>query len=457
MTRRRPATASGRRSPGALGTTEQLPSGRWRAFYRRDGRKFTAPTTYATRAEADAWLAGEFADRARGTWRDPAAGRVDLATFAGEWLATRADLSPQTRALYEHSLATWIVPRIGAGDGARGIELGTMTVADINPATVRTWYATALTTARQRIAERRAADLARRSVPARVWAQAQGMPVADTGRLSPAVVAAWERAGCPMPPRPVVDVPERAGRTAVTNAYRLLRTVLNVAVQDGTIDRNPCQIRGAGESRSAERGTADPAEVAALAAHMPRRLAAAVQLAAWSGLRAGELFALARRHVDLERSTVTVERALTDVRAGAPVFGTPKTVKSRRTVTLPEFVMATLAEHLAEFTGAGPDALVFTLEDGAPVSTGRRTILFGRARRAIGRDDLTWHDLRHTGATLAYRAGASVPEVQRRLGHTTMRAAQTYAHAADDSDRVLADRLNALYADASTAPKLRAL
>jgi integrase len=75
----------------------------------------------------------------------------------------------------------------------------------------------------------------------------------------------------------------------------------------------------------------------------------------------------------------------------------------------------------------------------------------------IGRDDLHWHDLRHTGATLAYRAGASVPEVQARLGHTTMRAAQIYAHAADDSDRVLADRLDAMYRPAEGAPRLRAV
>src|SRR5690606_34673465 len=150
-----------------------------------------------------------------------------LGTFAREWLATRADLSPQTRALYEHALARWILPRVGAGEASRGIELGTMHIGDISPATIRTWYAAALTTARARIVEQRTADAARRVDPARTWARAQGMPVAPTGRLSPAVVRAWQDAGRPMPPRPVVDVPENAGRSAVTNAYRLLRAVLN--------------------------------------------------------------------------------------------------------------------------------------------------------------------------------------------------------------------------------------
>ena len=183
---------------------------------------------------------------------------------------------------------------------------------------------------------------------------------------------------------------------------------------------------------------------------MPDELAAAVVLAAWSGLRYGELFALARRHVDLEAGTVRVERALVAV-PGQPVsFGVPKTTRSSRTVHLPAFVLTALAAQLEQHTEDRPDALVFSMPDGSPVTNARISYLFRRARSIVGRDDLTWHDLRHTGATLAYRAGASVAEVQARLGHTTMRAAAIYAHAAEDSDRLLANRLDALYASADS-------
>lgn len=455
MTARKSSAA--RRSPNSLGTVRQLPSGRWRASYRRDGREFVAPATFTQRTEADAWLAGEFADRARGTWRDPDLGSVTLATFATDWLATRGDLSPRTHDLYERNLHTWLLCRVGQTEASRGINLGAMSLADITAASVRAWYAAALTEARTRYAAHRCADRTARVHPARLWARSRGFEVPDTGRLSPALLNAWQHAGCPTPHSAAVEVPENAGRAAVTNAYRLLRTVLNVAVSDELIDRNPCKIKGAGESRSAERGTASASEVAALAAHMPRRLAAAVTLAAWSGLRAGELFALARRHVDIAAGTITVERAMREITGQPITFGATKTAKSRRTVHLPGFVMSALADHLAEFTGPDPAALVFTLDSGEPVSTPRRSILFGRARAAIDRRDLTWHDLRHTGATLAYRAGASVPEVQRRLGHTTMRAAQVYAHAVDGSDRALAARLNDLYSAEATAPHLRAV
>lgn len=85
-----------RRTPGQLGTVEQLPSGRWRAFYRRDGRKFTTPHTSSTRAEGTAWLASEFADHTRGTWRDPESGRITLDAYAADGLTSRPDLAPRT-------------------------------------------------------------------------------------------------------------------------------------------------------------------------------------------------------------------------------------------------------------------------------------------------------------------------------------------------------------------------
>ena len=277
----------------------------------------------------------------------------------------------------------------------------------------------------------------------------------STGRLSPALVADWKSAGAPQL-NGVSRAPDNAGETAAANAYRVLRAILATAVIDGLLSANPCQIKGAGSARVSERGTASPLEVEQLAAHMPRRLSAAVTVAAWSGLRYGELFALSRKHVDLESGTVRVERALIQI-SGQPLsFGPTKTARSRRTVHLPRRVVDTLSAHLGEFVDNSPDALLFTLESGAPVTTPRLSQFFSKARAVVDREDLTWHDLRHTGAMLAYRIGASVPDVQKRLGHTTMRAAQIYAHAADDSDRLLAERLDALLPPLD-GPRLRAM
>lgn len=194
MTRR--TKSPSRRTPGQLSTAEQLPSGKWRAFYRREGRKFAAPRTYATRAEATAWLAAERADRARGTWRDPEAGRISVADYATAWLSDRADLAPRTRDIYARNLRRWILPRIGLIDGSRGIELGAMDVADITPAVLRTWRGAIIRHAHAHASAARqlAREREREEHPARAWTRRKGIPVAETGRISPAVVSAWRAA-----------------------------------------------------------------------------------------------------------------------------------------------------------------------------------------------------------------------------------------------------------------------
>jgi len=60
------------------------------------------------------------------------------------------------------------------------------------------------------------------------------------------------------------------------------------------------------------------------------------------------------------------------------------------------------------------------------------------ARKAAGRPDLRWHDLRHTGATRAAQAGATTADLMARLGHSTIGAAMLYQHAAQDRDAQIA-------------------
>ena len=67
-----------------------------------------------------------------------------------------------------------------------------------------------------------------------------------------------------------------------------------------------------------------------------------------------------------------------------------------------------------------------------------------RARKAAGRPDLRFHDLRHTGAVLAAATGASLAELMARLGHSTPQAAMRYQHAAAGRDREIAAMLSKL-------------
>jgi integrase len=421
--------------------------------------RHTAPQTFATKKQAEDWLATTRADLVRGTWRAPELGSVTLADYTAEHLATRLDLAPKTRQLYAAILAGWIAQPLTlppvAGRRARSIDLGAVELGSLSVALLREWHAAALHTAKARAAER--AERHRKRLlrertghAARAWARQRGIPVPDTGRLPARVLTAWQRAGSPTPAAPADLGPVRpaaqdAGRASVAQAYRFLHTILGHAVREGRILANPCDISGAGTITAPERVPATPAEIVALADAMPERYAAAVHLAAWSGLRAGELFGLARRHLDLDAGTVRVERAaVTSLNGTAPYLGPTKTDSSRRVVHLPPHVVTLLRAHLDRFAEPGPEALVFTEPGGALVSRETRTRLFSRARKVAGRPDLRWHDLRHTGATLAAHAGASVRELQHRLGHSTIRAAMVYQHASADRDRDLAQRLSLL-------------
>lgn len=108
----------------------------------------------------------------------------------------------------------------------------------------------------------------------------------------------------------------REGRSQdrTAKAYRLLRAVLNTAVDDGKIKRNPCRIKGAGDYRAAERPTATVAQVYALADRMPGRFRVLVLAAAFTGLRWGELIALRRCDVDLTGGVLHVRRRLAQPR-----------------------------------------------------------------------------------------------------------------------------------------------
>jgi integrase len=428
-----------------FGSTRKLPSGRWQARYLDDqGTRRTAPYTFGTKREADDWLATVRADLVRGTYRSPDVGTERLSDYLADWLDTRTDLAPRTRELYAYHARVWIGRELRSPARAgRTIHLGAMQIRSIAVANVREWYAAAATTQQANAAQRSEASASRAAVhPARAWAMAHSYDVASTGRLSPLVLAAWKAAGSP-------DVqsarPEPTRSTSQADiAYRVLRTVLNAAVREGLILANPCQLPGAGSFRPRERVPATPEQVRQIAAAMPERYVAAVEVAAWSGLRAGELFALARRHIDLDVGSIRVERAVIELRGEPPRFGPPKTESSRRTVHLPPFVVALLRNHMDRFTGRDHDALVFSRPDGSIVAEYTRSAMFGRARRQAGRLDVRWHDLRHTGATLAAHAGASLRELQARLGHSTIQAAMLYQHASAERDQALARRLDVL-------------
>jgi integrase len=127
-------------------------------------------------------------------------------------------------------------------------------------------------------------------------------------------------------------------------------------------------------------------------------------VAAYAGLRWGELVGLRAKWVDLLHSRITVAEQATEI-DGQFTWGPPKTEAGQRTVTLPAVAAAALAEHLTTYSQPGPEGLVFTSTEGGLL---RRSNFNRRvwqpATRAAGLEGLRFHDLRHTSATLSITA-----------------------------------------------------
>ncbi|MDQ3627855.1 MAG: site-specific integrase [Actinomycetota bacterium] len=231
--------------------------------------------------------------------------------------------------------------------------------------------------------------------------------------------------------------------TATAHAYSLLRSILGDALQRGLLARNPCHIRGAGASKRIKKiRPASLVELEVLVSAMPERYRAMVLLAAWCGLRFGELTELRRADVDLTNGIVHVRRAVVRVN-GAYVVGLPKSSAGIRDVHLPPHLSPVVKEHLNTQISGGRDGLLFPAADGLTHLAGSTLYKpFYRARDAAGRPDLRFHDLRHTGAVLAAQTGATLAELMARLGHTTPQMALRYQHASADRDLVIAQALS---------------
>lgn len=243
-------------------------------------------------------------------------------------------------------------------------------------------------------------------------------------------------------------------QTQAGHAYRLLRSVMSTAVSDGRIPTNPCQIRGASKA-STGRSVRPPtdAELANIVATIDPRMALLVEVAAWGGLRWGELTELRRGDVlfQNETATVAIARAVSYTKSDGYVVGRPKSFAGIRTVALPKSLTPPLRDLLTSLASTDEALLFSSLSNpSAHLSAGSFAQYWRRARAAAGRQDMPFHALRHFGATRYAIAGATAKELMRRMGHNDVSVAMRYQHDAG-RDGELAQRMSAVAAEGPPA------
>jgi|SRR5580765_344197 len=202
-----------------------------------------------------------------------------------------------------------------------------------------------------------------------------------------------------------------------------MRSVFNVAVQDGTILRNPCKMPGAGAQRSpSDRSQRLPRSRTWWRPTTPCFKGALV-LAAWCGFRRREECALRTEDVGLDKGLVHVRKNWVELLEEATRFEKdPKSNAGKRNVTVPPHVLPIRREHAENFAG---DELLFVDRYGS-TSAEQRRLPSLRAGEEAGRRDHHVPRLRHTGQSLAAATGSILVDLKQRLGHSSKAAAQRY-------------------------------
>lgn len=241
--------------------------------------------------------------------------------------------------------------------------------------------------------------------------------------------------------------------TLRARTYGLLRTIMITVWQRDLVETNPCRVRGGGSAKHKHQTKiASVPELEAIAAAMPERYRAMILLAGWCALRFGEVTELRRSDVDLAAGVLHISRGVVRVgstsswarRSRAPAS---VTWRSRRTWS-----------RACASTCASTSVTTLVPCCSRPPATAQSTCprrpctrCTTPARAMAGRPDLRFHDVRHTGLTLAAATGATLADLMARAGHSTSSTAMIYQHAVADRDNAIAEALSS-FAAARSCP-----
>lgn len=328
---------------------------------------------FLTRREAEAGLVDILSRLQQGSYVEPS--RTTLAEFLEEWLeATRSTVRESTWSSYRAEIAKHVIPRLGPSR-----------LQAIGPGDLNALYSELLRTGRRD----------------------------GHGGLSPRTV------------RYVHSILRRALDAAVR--WNLVPGNVAAVADPPKSARKMPEMRtwSADQVRAFLEGTADD------------RFHAAWVLLATTGMRRGEVLGLRWVDIDFDRRRLSVNRSLVSVNYEIKVEA-PKTARSRRSVALDEATLLRLRDHrtsqieerLALGSPFAEEGLVFSNDDGSAVHPDKLTKAFVRVVKGLGLPRIRLHDLRHTHASLALRAGIHPKVVSERLGHSSIAVTMdTYTHA----------------------------
>jgi len=221
---------------------------------------------------------------------------------------------------------------------------------------------------------------------------------------------------------------EKLSARSVHYHHRILKQSLKYAVRQGYLGRNPCELVDPPSPRKKPMRTLTPGELEVLLEYASSNQFYPVYYTAVStGLRQAELLGLTWRSIDLDFLSISVNQVLYK-RRGVCRFNEPKTSHSRRRVSMTPKLACYLREYKQErdklYRELGReltlDDLVFANAESKPLDPGVLTHNFARIVKQAGLENVRFHDLRHTFASLMLLRGAKPKVISEALGHSSV-------------------------------------
>lgn len=221
-----------------------------------------------------------------------------------------------------------------------------------------------------------------------------------------------------------------------------LSAIFNYAVRYYDLKSNPCAKAGSmGKSKAEEMDFWTGEEFRKfIDSVMNKRLSyMAFMTLYWTGMRLGEFLALNPKDVDLKKRTISITKSYQRL-GKKDVITPPKTPKSKRVITIPEFLAADIKDYMDSLYDLQEDDRLF------PITKYYLEHEMQRGIKESGVKRIRVHDLRHSHASMLIELGFSPLEIANRLGHEKVETTlNTYAHLYPNKQTKLAERLDSEY------------
>ena len=230
----------------------------------------------------------------------------------------------------------------------------------------------------------------------------------------------------------------RYKETYLRSIHNQLSAILNYAVRHYGLRVNPCHTAGAiGKDRADEMSIWTREEFEEFIRTIStNRMRIAFELLFYSGMREGELLALAPEDF-IPPHDVRIRKNYVRLKGGEERILEPKTDRSNRTVSLPESLYNEVQEHIKMLYGIQPEDRIFEFTKNALF------IAIKKGADKAGLRRIRVHDLRHSNASMLINMGVDIMEISRRLGHESTKTTwDTYGHLYPNKESELSKNLD---------------